>query len=462
MQQHYDAIVIGAGQGGGPLAGALAKAGRRVALIERAYAGGTCVNEGCTPTKTMIASARVAQVARRAGAYGVRGIGDVSVDLEQVRERKRAIVASFRGGSERSLRRIDGLDFVLGTGRFEGPREVVVELADGGTRKLTAPVVIIDVGTRPAIPPLPGLDRVPYLTNATAMELDAVPEHLMILGGGYVGVEFAQMFRRFGSRVTIVQRADQLLSQEDADVAGTLTEALISEGVEVVPAARATQVAAVDGRVSLTVSTNGKGRCIEGSHLLVAVGRRPNTEALGLERAGVRVDEHGYVSVDDRLRTSVEGVYALGDVTGGPAFTHTSYDDYRILRSDLLEDGSRPGRSARIVAYTIFTDPQVGRVGRSEREAREAGQRYHLAHLPMTRVARALETDETAGLLKALVEPESGRILGAAVIGSEGGELAATLQVAMMGGISYSELRDAPLAHPTYAEALNNLFATVG
>ena len=462
MSDRYDAIVIGSGQGGGPLAGALAEAGRHVALVEREHVGGTCVNEGCTPTKTMIASARVAHLARRAADYGVQaGDGEVRVDLERVRQRKRDMVESFRSGSESSLRKLDTLDLLMGTGRFTAPHEIRVELGGGGSRTLTAPTIVIDVGTRPTLPPIDGLDDVPYLTNASLMELGEVPEHLLVIGGGYVGVEFAQAFRRFGSRVTLLQREPQLLTREDGDVAEALTDVLRDEGIDVRLNAEVGSVARVDGGVRLTAAVDGERRTAEGSHLLVAAGRRPNTDALGLDRAGIELTERGFVPVDDRLRTRVDGVYALGDVTGGPAFTHTSYDDYRILASDMLGDGSRRGTGERILAYTVYTDPQLGRVGLSEREARNAGFEVRVATLPMSRVARALETGETRGLMKAVVDADTLQILGAAMLGSEGGELAAAIQIAMLGKLPYTTLRDAPIAHPSYAESLNNLFATL-
>ncbi len=461
MSEPYDVIVIGAGQGGGPLAGRLARADRKVALVERAHVGGTCINEGCTPTKTMIASARAAHLARRAADYGVHIGNDdaVRVDLARVRQRKRDVVDRFRSGSEASLHAIDPLDLVMGNARFTGPHTLDVALVDGGQRELTAPTIVVDVGTRPAVPPIAGLDRSDFHTNASIMELAEVPEHLAIIGGGYVGVEFGQMFRRFGSRVTLLQHGRQLLAKEDADIAEALTDILRDEGLDIWLEADTRRVESVGGAVRLTALVGGRERTVDATHLLVAAGRRPNTDALGLERAGVRLTDLGYVAVDDRLRTGVPGIYALGDVTGGPAFTHTAYDDYRILASDLLGDGSHPGTSDRILAYTVYSDPQLGRVGLTEREAERAGHRVQVATLPMSHVARAIETDDTRGLMKAIVDADSQRILGAAVLGPEGGELAASLQIAMLGDLPYTVLRDAPIAHPSYAESLNNLFA---
>jgi pyruvate/2-oxoglutarate dehydrogenase complex dihydrolipoamide dehydrogenase (E3) component len=455
----YDAIIIGAGQAGGPLAGALAKAGKRVALVEREHVGGTCVNVGCTPTKTMVASAAAADIARRGHQYGVNA-GPVKVDLELVRARKRSIVEMFREGSRGSLERIESLDLIFGDARFDGPRKVAV-VAAGDDLALEADIVVINVGTRPEVPPIRGIDVVDALDSTTVMELGDLPRRLLVLGGGYVGVEFAQMFRRFGSEVTLVQSGPQLLAREDQDIAETLAEILAEDGIEVLTNAQATAAARSAGGIELTVRLDGQERRVEGSHLLVAAGRRPNTDGLGLEAAGVETDARGYVVVDDQLRTSAEGVWALGDVNGGPAFTHISYDDYRIVRDRLLK-GSERTVSQRQVPYTVYTDPQLGRVGLSEREARATGRRIAVAKMPAERAARALETGNARGVWKAVVDLDSEEILGAAILGHEGGEIMSVVQVAMMGGLSYKALRDAVFAHPTYAESLNNLFMTLG
>lgn len=457
--EHYDAIVIGSGQAGGPLASELAQAGRRTALIERSHVGGTCVNEGCTPTKTMVASARVAHLARRAADYGVH-TGDVSVDLARVRERKRKIVADFRSGGEQSARE-KGVELVMGAARFSGPRTVEVRLNEGGaTRTLSAPLVVINVGCRPSAPKLAGIEGVPTLDSTSIMELDAVPAHLLVLGGGYIGLEFGQMFRRFGSKVTIVQRAKQLLGREDADVAEAVADVLRDDGIDVLLDTAALSVAPRGDGLALTVKAGREERTIEGSHLLVAAGRTPNTDDLNLQAAGVETDEKGFVVVNERLGTSVEGVYALGDVKGGPAFTHISYDDFRIVRGNLLR-GEQCSTKGRPAPYTVFIDPQLGRVGLSEQEAREQGLRIKVAKLPMTSVARALEVDETRGLMKAIVDADSEQILGFAMLGIEGGEIMSAVQLAMMGKLPYTVLRDGVFAHPTLAESLNNLFTTV-
>jgi pyruvate/2-oxoglutarate dehydrogenase complex dihydrolipoamide dehydrogenase (E3) component len=456
--QHYDAVVIGSGQGGNPLARALAESGRRTALVEREHVGGTCINSGCTPTKTMIASAKVAYLDRRSADYGVLD-GPVTVDMIRVRQRKREIVESFRTGDEQRLERAR-VDLIPGQASFAAPKELEIHLNEGGTLRLTADNVFINVGTRPANPPVEGLDSVPTLNSTTVMELDEVPDHLLVLGGGYVGLEFAQMFRRFGNEVTIVQRGPQLLSREDTDVAEAVADVLRQDGVEVLLHTQAERAAQTEnGRIRLSVRTPDGEHDLEGSHLLAAAGRTPNTDTLNLEAAGVETDDRGFVKVNERLETNVEGVWALGDVKGGAAFTHVSYDDYRVIKANLL-DGADATTAGRLIPYTVFTDPQLGRVGLSETEAREQGRDVLVAQMPMSHVARALEVDEPRGMMKAIVDSETDRILGAAVLGIEGGEIAAMLQIAMLGGLPYTALRDGVFAHPTLAESLNNLFAS--
>jgi pyruvate/2-oxoglutarate dehydrogenase complex dihydrolipoamide dehydrogenase (E3) component len=453
--EDYDAILIGSGQGGNPLAGALTAAGKKTALIERQDVGGTCINRGCTPTKTMVASARAAYLARRAADYGVDA-GNIAVDLGRVRERKRAIVSSFRDGGEKRLEKAH-VELIRGEASFTGPQQIRVALQTGGERRLTAPQIFIDTGTRSGAPPIEGLDTVPYLDNERIMELGQVPEHLVILGGGYIGVEFCQMFRRFGSNVTVIHSGAQLLSGEDQDVAAEVLKILRQDGIEILLNARTEKVSRSGGVIALKVEADGQALTIEGSHLLVATGRVPNTSALNPAAAGIQLDDRGYIQANDRLETSAPGVYALGDVKGGPQFTHIAYDDYRILKANLLDGGNRTVRD-RMVPYTIFMDPELGRVGMTEAQAKKSGQKIRVARMAMTSVARALEVDETRGLMKAVVDAETEEILGATVLGIEGGEIMAVFQMAMMGHLKYSVLRDAVFAHPTLAESLNNLF----
>ena len=458
--QHYDAVVIGAGQAGVPLSQVLARSGRRTALIEREHVGGTCINVGCTPTKTMVASAKTAYIDRRSGDYGVHN-GPVSVDMHEVRTRKRAMVDSFRTSNLRRIESTEELELIAGEASFTGPRTLAVRTNSGDELELDADTVFINAGARPAIPPIEGLDDVPALNSTSIMELGELPEHLLVLGGSYVGLEFAQMFRRFGSEVTVVQRGGQLMGREDPDVAEAVAEILREDGIEVLLGTQARRAAQdEDGKILLTVETSEGERTLVGTHLLVAAGRPPNTETLNLGAAGIATDKRGYIEANERLETSAPGVYALGDVKGGPAFTHISYDDFRIIRTNLLEGGSATITN-RQVPYTMFIDPQLGRIGLSEQQARDQGRDVLVAKIPMSYVSRAVELGETRGLMKAIVDAETGQILGCAVLGIEGGEIMAMIQIAMLGKIPYTTLRDAVFAHPTLAESLNNLFSSV-
>jgi pyruvate/2-oxoglutarate dehydrogenase complex dihydrolipoamide dehydrogenase (E3) component len=397
--ESYDVIVIGTSQGGRFLPVDLARAGKNVALVERGQLGGVCVNSGCTPTKTMVASARLAYLARRGAEYGVQ-TGPVSVDLAAVRERKRAMVAGARENYASRLTQ-DGLDLIEGEARFTGPKTIEIALRDGGNREITAPAIVIDTGTRPRPLEISGAQDIPVLDSASIMELGALPEHLIILGGGYVGLEFGQMFRRFGSEVTIVQTGPRLMTIEDDDVSDAVAAILRDDGITILTSATPDQVeAAGGGRVRLTVRTPDGEQQVEGSHLLSAIGRVPNTEALEPAAAGIRLRDNGFIEVDEYLETSLPGVYAMGDVKGGPAFTHLSYDDYRIMRANLLGP-EKASRRDRVVPYTMFIDPQLGRVGLTERQAREQKRAVRVAKLPMSAVIRALETGETRGFMKA-------------------------------------------------------------
>ncbi len=454
----YDAIVIGAGQAGGPLSTALARAGWKTALIERVHVGGTCINEGCTPTKTMVASARVAYLARRGADYGVKTCS-VTIDMAKVRQRKRDIVESFRTSSQRRIEQTEGVDLLPGEAAFTGPKTLEVHLTNGEARQLTANTILINAGARPASPAIPGIEEVTTLDSTSIMELESVPEHLLIVGGGYIGLEFGQMFRRFGSSVTVIQRGANLLAREDPDVAEEVANIMREDGLEVLLETKPVSVKQLAPEsIQLTVRTKTGERTLHGSHLLMAAGRVPNTDWLNLDAAGIQTDKRSFIQVNERLETNVPGIYALGDIKGGPAFTHISYDDFRIIRANLLEGGNT-GIRGRLIPYTVFIDPQLGRVGLSETEARAQGRNIRVARMPMSYVARALEMDEARGFMKAVVDAETGQILGAAVLGIEGGEIMAILEVAMLGNVPYTVLRDGVFAHPTLAESLNNLFS---
>ncbi|GED89034.1 mercuric reductase [Streptomyces sp. 6-11-2] len=456
--ESYDVIVIGTSQGGRFLPVDLAKAGKKVALVERDHLGGVCVNTGCTPTKTMVASAHLAHLARRGTEFGVR-TGPVSVDLAAVRERKRAMVAGARENYASRLAQ-DGLHLIEGEARFTGPKTIEIAMRDGRTQEISAPVIVIDTGTRPKPLAIGGAQNVPVLDSTSIMELGTLPEHLIILGGGYIGLEFGQMFRRFGSEVTIVQTRPRLMMREDDDVSDGVATILRDDGITVLTSTTPDRIEEADGGVRLTVRTPDGEQQVEGSHLLSATGRVPNTEALAPAAAGIRLRDNGFIEVDEHLETSVPGVYAMGDVKGGPAFTHLSYDDYRILHANLLGHEKASTRD-RIVPYTVFIDPQLGRVGMTERQAREQNREVRVAKLPMNAVIRALETGETRGFMKAVVDARTQQILGAAVLGTEGGEIMTIIQVAMLGKLPYTAMANAVFTHPLLAEGLNSLFMTL-
>jgi pyruvate/2-oxoglutarate dehydrogenase complex dihydrolipoamide dehydrogenase (E3) component len=455
--ERFDAVVIGSGQGGNPLAAALAEHGWKVALVERGPVGGTCVNVGCTPTKTMVASARVAYLARRAAEFGVNA-GAVSVNLAAVRARKDQVVARSRGSSYKKLTGTPGLLLIEGVASFTDPHELSVALNAGGTRQLTSQRIVIDTGARPERPRIEGLAQVAALDSTSIMELNEVPEHLIVLGGGTVALEFGQMFRRFGSRVTLIERGPRLAEHEDEDVSEAIRQIFEQDGIEVLLGASAKRVLRAGAGVRLELEVGESERAVEGSHLLVATGRVPHTESLALDRAAIALDARGFIQVNDRLETNVPGVFALGDVKGGPAFTHIAYDDYRVLKANLLGGPPRV-TSGRPVPYTIFMDPELGRIGITEAQARNAGRPIKVAKMPMASVARAFESDETRGFLKAIVDAETDRILGASCLGEHGGEYASMLEIAMLGGVTASALRDGIWSHPTWSEAFNHLFS---
>ena len=452
MTTTFDAIVIGSGQAGPFLAVRLAEAGMKTALIERAHLGGTCVNDGCIPTKTLVASARVAHMARRAGEYGVN-VGAVEVDMKAVKARKDGVVAQSVDGLTKWLTATPNLSVVWGHARFVGPHAVEV---DG--QMLEAPKIFINVGGRAVLPTWKGIADVPVLTNTSMMAVDTLPGHLLIAGGSYIGLEFAQMYRRFGARVTVLEYGDRLIAREDADVSREVRAILEREGVDFHFSVRSAEVRRGDDGAGVRISFADAGKTVEleGSHLLAAVGRKPNTDDLGLDAAGIAADARGFITVDDELRTSVPGVWALGDANGRGAFTHTSYNDYQIVAANLLDGGTRRV-SDRIATYALFIDPPLGRVGMSEAEVRARGKPALVGTMPMARVGRARERGETQGFMKVFVDAASERILGAALLGIEGDEVVHSLLDVMAADASYKVIRDAVHIHPTVSELIPTL-----
>ena len=454
--QHYDFLILGSGESGKYLAWTMAKAGHRVAVVERRWVGGTCPNIACLPSKNVIYSGHVASLFRRGQEFGLAA-GPVSVDMAAVRARKRKMVDELIAIHRKNYAD-SGAELIMGEGRFVAPRTIEVQLQQGGTRLLSGERVYLNLGTRAAIPDVPGLRQSSPLTHVEALELDHVPEHLIVLGGGYVGLEFAQPMRRFGSRVTVVEHGPQLAGREDPDVARLLLRRFADEGIDVVLNARPVKVEGRSGdSVRFQVHTATGERIIEGSDILVAAGRTPNTQAIGLDAAGVNLDERGYVQVNERLETSAPGVWAMGDCAGSPQFTHVAFDDFRVVR-DNLAGGDRTTRD-RLVPYGMFTDPELGRVGLNEVAAQRAGIAYRVARTPMAAVLRTRTLSETGGFLKALVAVDSDRLLGFTALGASGGEVIAVVQTAMLAGLPYTALRDTIFTHPTIAEGLTVLFA---
>jgi pyruvate/2-oxoglutarate dehydrogenase complex dihydrolipoamide dehydrogenase (E3) component len=456
----YDAIIIGSGQAGNPLAKKLAMAGYKTALIEKEHIGGTCINTGCTPTKTMIASARLAWLARQSPLLGVT-TGTVRVDLKKVVSRKDVVVASFRESAETNLEKTDGLDIFYGEASFTAARTVRIHVSGKRDIFLESQKIFINAGAKPSIPAIKGIDDIHYLTSDTILDLKQVPRHLLIMGGSYIALELGQMFLRFGSRVTVVEQAPRFLSREDDDVAADLRKILEDEGMSILTSTKALSMKKnTGGGVTVVLNELGKRRTVSCSHVLLAVGRTPETKALGLHLAGIETDEKGYIRVNNKLQTTAKGIFALGDIKGGPAFTHTSYNDHLVILKNLLEKKAKSIKN-RMVPYCLFTDPQLGRIGITEKEAKEKGLKYEVAMIRMEKVARAIETGDTRGLMKAIVDKKTKLILGAAIIGTEGGEVMAVLQMAMMGNVTYPQIRNGIFAHPTYSESLNNLFMTI-
>jgi pyruvate/2-oxoglutarate dehydrogenase complex dihydrolipoamide dehydrogenase (E3) component len=443
---NYDAIIIGTGQAGPALARRLVGAGWKVAIIERKLFGGTCVNTGCTPTKTLVASAYAAYLARRAADYGVTIGGSMGVDMRAVKARKDAIVRPSREGVERSLKRLKGCTVFEGHAQFAGPKEVKV-----GDEVLRADKVFINVGGRALVPPIRGLDQIPYLTNSSIMDVDFLPSHLIVLGGSYVGLEFAQVYRRFGSEVTVIELAPHLIAREDEDVSRAVAEILKDENIDIRVNSKVVAVAKQGNDIAVTVEKAGTSSQIIGSHLLLAIGRRPNTDDLGLDKAGVATDPRGYIQVDDQLRTKVPGIWALGDCNGRGAFTHTSYNDFEIVAANLLDNDPRRV-SDRITTYALYTDPPLGRAGMTEAEVRKSGRPALIATMPMEDVSRAYEKGETKGFMKILVDKETKQILGASLLGLSGDEVIHCILDVMYAKAPFTVLQRAVHIHPTVSE----------
>lgn len=458
LMQKFDAIVIGSGQGGNPLAKKMAEKGWKTALIEQRQLGGTCINDGCTPTKTMIASARIAHLLSRSETWGVPNQG-YTVDLPAIVARKNNVVEQFRNSTAKSLEKA-GVTILYGTASFTGVKTLSVALNDGGTQELAAEHIFLNTGAAPYIPEIPGLRDVPYLTSTTLQDEVVVPPELIILGGSYIALEMGQLYRRLGSTVTILEKSPQLMSKEDPDVAAVIKKILEAEDIQVLTSATTEKITGGKDNIQVQIQTGGKSAAITGTHLLVATGRLPQTAALRLGKTNVTLDEKGYVQVNEQLETSCPGIYAIGDVKPGPAFTHISYNDHLLLYKNLFEEAAL-SINTRQLPYCMFTDPQLGRIGLSETRARQEGYPVKVAHLSMDKAARAIETGETAGFMKAIVHEHTGQLLGAAIIGTEGGEIMTVLQMAMLGGITATQLRDMIFAHPLYAESINNLFMTL-
>ena len=456
MSQIFDAIIIGAGQAGPSLAGRLTAAGMTVALIERKLFGGTCVNTGCIPTKTLVASAQAAHLARRASAYGVTINGPIDIDMAAVKARKDAISAKSREGVKTWLQNMDGCTVYEGHARFHSPTEVQV-----GNERLVSKRIFINVGGRALIPDMPGVDRVPYLTNTSILELDRVPRHLLIVGGSYIGLEFAQMYRRFGSQVTIVEKGQRLIQREDPDVSAAIKQILENEGIAIRLDAECIRFEPRGHEIALGIDCLSGEPEVLGSHVLLAVGRQPNTHDLGLDQAGIAVDERGYIQVDDQLRTNVPGIWALGDCNGRGAFTHTAYNDFEIVAANLLDDEQRRV-SDRIEAYALYIDPPLGRVGLTEDQARQSGRAIRVGMRPMTRVGRAVEKGETQGFMKIVVDAQSQAILGAAILGVGGDEAIHGVLDTMAARAPYPTLQRAMHIHPTVAELIPTMLGELG
>jgi pyruvate/2-oxoglutarate dehydrogenase complex dihydrolipoamide dehydrogenase (E3) component len=455
---HYDAIVIGSGQGGTPLSIQLAKAGYKTALIEKRFIGGTCINDGCIPSKTLIASAKAAYAISKVHELGIYGADNYTVNFKEIIDRKRGIVEQFRKGSEASLEKTENLDVIYGTATFTGEKQISVTGNTGNNIDYSADYFFINTGARPSIPDIPGLKNIDYLTSTSIMELEQLPHHLIIVGAGYVSLEFAQAFRRFGSKITIVEQHDHILGKEDEDVRQAISSFLGEEKITILTGAAIEEVSTNSmNDVVLRIIKDGTHAVITGSHILIASGRVPNTDILKPEAAGIALDEHGYIKVDDKLQTNKDRIYAIGDVKGGMAFTHVSYNDYRIVYSNLVEKANLSTKG-RLIPYCMFTDPELGRIGITETEARKKNMNIAVAKLEMKNATRGIIENKTKGFLKAVIDKDSKKILGASLLCKDGGEIMSVLQMAMQAGFTYEQVKEHIFAHPTLSESLNNLF----
>lgn len=455
----YDAIIIGSGQAGTPLAKRLAKAGWKTALIEKRLIGGTCINDGCTPTKTMISSAKMAFQVNHSTEWGIK-TNNLRVDFPAVMKRKNEVVDSFRGGAKKGLEKTKNLDIIIGDASFSDKKTLTVQLKSGKTDVYAADKIFINTGIAPVIPEIEGLTDLEYLTSTSILQLTELPEHLVIIGGSSIGLEFGQMFRRLGSRVTILEQSEKLLPHEDEDISAAILEIFREEQIDILIGTEVKMIAKKNKHVEVVLHLKNKEKKVTCSHVLLATGRKPETASLNLGLTGVKMDEKGYIAVNNQLETNVKGIYALGDVNGGPAFTHIAYNDFLIVMGNLLKK-KKLTTDGRMVPYCIFIDPPLGRVGLTEVEARKLKLNINVAKLPMEHVGRAIENGETRGFMKAVVDADSKKILGVAILGAEGGETMSVLQMAMMGGITYDLIRNGIFAHPTYAESLNNLFMSL-
>jgi pyruvate/2-oxoglutarate dehydrogenase complex dihydrolipoamide dehydrogenase (E3) component len=460
--ENYDVIILGGGKGGKTLGMKLAHAGKRVVLIEksRTMIGGSCINVACIPTKAFITAARHLLDCRKAKQYGIVGFepDDVKVDWQLVRARVNEVVTSLRAMNLKNFENTPNMDLIIGEGKFCGNKCLEVKMEDGSVSRFNAPTIVINTGSRPQIPDTPGLKELAH-TSTSIQEIDSLPEHLIIMGSGYIGLEFAQLFCAFGSKVTLIDRGDQIISREDADVSKALAEVLTEQGIKILSKTTVEKVEKPEaGGVLLTINSGGKTNTLEGSHLLVALGRLPNTEGLDLGLSKVYVDKRGFVKVDDKLQTSCEGVFALGDVNGGPQFTHISFDDHRIVKDQLLGTGAR-STSDRQVPFTLFTEPELARVGMTEKEAIEQRLDVEVVKVPLAVIARARVSGETTGFMKAVIDRSTKRILGCTILGADAGNMLAAVQMAMLGDVPFNKVRDAVFSHPTMPEGLIDLFA---